>query len=140
VKIARVVFGCVVGVGVAFVLLLLADEAGQKLYPPADVDWSDAAAVKRYTDSLPLGVILLTLAGWIGPTFIGAAIGSASARSRAILISVVVGGLMLAAAIANFLITPYPWWLVVATIIGIVAATWIAAKYMWKPLAPTSSA
>jgi hypothetical protein len=140
VKIFRVVLGCLVGVGVAFVLLVFADDAGQKLYPPPDVDWSDAAAVKRYTDSLPLGAVLLMLAGWVGSTLIGAAVGSAIARSRAILISAIVGGLMLAAAIANFLMTPYPWWLVMATITGIVAATWLAAKLLWKPLAPASSA
>ena len=139
-KIVRAVLGCVVGVGVAFVLLVFADDAGQKLYPPADVDWSDAATVKRYTDSLPLDAMLLMLAGWAGSTIIGAAIGSVIARSRAILISVIVGGLMLAAAIANFLITPYPWWLMMATITGIVVAAWLAAKLLWKPLAPTSSA
>ena len=139
-KIVRVILGCVVGIGVAFVLLLFADDAGQKLYPPADVDWSDAAAVKRYTDSLPLGALLLMFAGWVGSTFIGGAAGSAIARARAILISVIVGGLMLAAAIANFLMTPFAWWLVMATISGIVVATWLASRLLWKPVAPTSSA
>ena len=66
--------------------------------------------------------------------------GSAIARARAILISIIVGGLMLAATIVNFLLTPFPWWFVMTTLMGIVAATGLAAKLLWRPARPSSSA
>jgi hypothetical protein len=140
-KTVRVILGAVVGVGLAFLIVVLAEEAGHRIYPvPTDIDWSDVNAVKSYTDSLPVGALLLLLAGWVGATFIGALAGSAICRPRAILISVIVGGLMLAATIVNFLMTPHPWWLVMATIIGIAGATWLAAKLLWKPVLPPTSA
>jgi hypothetical protein len=130
----RAILGAVVGVGLAFLVVVIAEQLGQRIYPvPADIDWSDADAVRRYTGSLPVGALFLFLAGWVGATLIGAVAGSALARPRAILISVIVGGLMLAATIANFLMTPHPAWLVAATIILIVNATWVAAKLTWKP-------
>jgi predicted branched-subunit amino acid permease len=131
----------VVGVGLAFLIVAIAEEAGHRIYPvPTDIDWSDADAVRRYTGSLPVGALLLLLAGWVGATLIGAVAGSAIARPRAILISIIVGGLMLAATIANFLMTPHPAWLVAATIILIVNATWLAAKFTWKPGRAVTSA
>jgi len=139
--IARAVLGSLVGVALAFLVVAYAEEAGHRIYPvPTGIDWSDNAQVKRFVDSLPAGALLSLLAGWVGATFIGAAIGSSIARSRAILISTIVGALMLAATIFNFLMTPHPWWLVIATIAGIAAATWLAAKLTWKPLASTPSA
>jgi hypothetical protein len=139
--IVRAVLGILAGVALAFLLVAFAEEAGHKIYPvPTDIDWSDNAQVQRFTDSLPVGALLLLLASWVGATFIGAAIGSSIARPRAILISTIVGGLMLAATIFNFLLTPHPWWLVISTIAGIAAATWLAVKLTWKPLASTSSA
>jgi len=141
VKTWRTILGSIVGVVLAFLVGTLADDAGHSMYPvPTDIDWSDVNAVRRYTASLPAGALLLMLAGWVGATFAGAAIGSAIVRPRAILISIIVGGLMLAATIVNFLMTPYPWWFVMATITGIVAASWLAAKLAWKPAGPSTSA
>jgi hypothetical protein len=138
--IARAIVGALVGVALAFLVVTLAEDVGYRWYPvPPDIDWSDAQAVRRYIDSLPVGAFLTLLAGWIGATFLGAAIGSACARPRAILISTLVGGLMLAASIANFLLTPHPWWVVAIAVLGIVGATWLAAKLLWKPLTTASA-
>jgi hypothetical protein len=53
---------------------------------------------------------------------------------------VIVGGLMLAAITGNFLLTPHPAWLVVTTMAGIAAATWLAARLTWKRERPPGSA
>jgi hypothetical protein len=140
-KIFRVILGTLVGVAFAIGVAVYAEDGWQEVYPArADLDWSDAAAVKRFMETMPFGAMSWLLAGWVGATFIGALTGSAFARARAVLISTIVGGCMLAATIANFLLTPYPSWVVVVDIAGIVAATWLAAKLMSKQGMVVSSA
>jgi hypothetical protein len=82
---------------------------------------------------------LLLLVGWIGATFIGAVVGSSFARSRAMAISGIVGGLVLAATVANFTMIPHPAWVVIAAIAGIAGVTWLAIKLMWQPVSTYSA-
>ena len=140
-KTLRVILGAIAGVTIAVGFAVFAEDRWAKSYPaPADLDWSDAAAVQRFMESLTIGAMLWLVAGWIGATFIGALIGSTFARARAPLVSKIVGGFMLAASSANFLLTPHPSWVIAATILGIVAVTWFAKMLMFKQGMVVSSA
>jgi hypothetical protein len=137
----RAILGVLLGLGIAAFLVTFAEQEIYGRYPaPPNLDWSDAAQVKRFIGAFPLGAHFALVTTWVGSTLLGALVGSSVARPRAILISVIVGGLMLAATIGNFLLTPHPLWLVLSTMTGIVIATGLAAKLMWKPERPSASA
>jgi len=56
------------------------------------------------------------------------AIAAAVARHRPLLHAGGVGGLVLAASVANLVLLPHPAWVAIAGPLGIVAATWVAAE------------
>ena len=52
----------VVGIVTAFGLVLLIEKLGHTIYPPpADLDWSDPAAVRPYIATLPIFALLFPM-------------------------------------------------------------------------------
>jgi hypothetical protein len=127
----RTTLGVVVGGIVAFGLVAGLEIVGHRIYPvPGDIDFSQPEQVKSFISRLPVGAFLLVLASWLLATFLGAVAGSLIARHRALLISCFVGGLVMVATIANFIMIPHPPWMVIAGIGSIALATYVAAKLM----------
>lgn len=110
----------VVGIVVAFVLVLVVEKIGHMVYPPpADLDFTDAQAMGEYVSTLPLGALLFVAAAW----FIAAAVGTCAAcaigTGRPMYFAVVVGGLVFIAASFNLTIIPHPIWFSVLGLTGI---------------------
>ena len=123
----RIVIAVVCGALIAFALVAGIETIGQRLLPAAaGVDLSQAASMKN----LPLGALLFVLGAWIIATFVGAAVGSFIARRRVLLVAAVIGILVLAATVANFVLIPHPVWMIVAGVAGIVLAALAAGKVM----------
>lgn len=135
----RNIAGIVAGVVIAFVTVMLIDKIGHMAYPPPDgLDFTDPDAVKPYMATLPVGALLMILASSVVATFIGTLVGCYVGTANAGLFGAVIGGLVLAATIANFIFIPHPLWLSIATLIGIVLCTLLAIRLAPTP-APTTS-
>lgn len=120
--ILRSVLAVLAGALVAFVLIAVIELLSGKLYPlhvksgdPEDL----AAAMAR----APLGALLLLLLGWAVGTAAGAWTAARAAGRSHLVHGLVVGVLLLGAAIENLLAIPHPLWF------------WIAAVALFLPCA-----
>ena len=116
----------VAGVFIAMGLVWLVEMIGHSVYPPpADIDFSDAGAMRIYVASLPFGAFLFVGGAWfigtLGGTIAACWFGNAEPRIYAM----VVGGLMLLATATNLIMIPHPLWFAVLGIVGIIAAAWL---------------
>ena len=119
----------VAGIVVAFLTVMLIDKAGHVWYPPPlGLDYSDPDAVRPYLATLPVGAFLFILASSVTAAFIGTLIACYIGTANRLLFGGVVGGIVLAATIANFIAVPHPLWLALGTVAGIVLSTWLAMQ------------
>ena len=115
----------IVGVLVAVGLVWLVELIGHAVYPPPDIDFSDADAIRRYTSTMPVGAFAFVGGAWflgtLGGTLAASRIGSAAPR----LFAMVVGGVVLAATAFNLAYIPHPLWFSITGVAGIVIAAWL---------------
>lgn len=124
-NVAAVIFGVVS----AFVTVWLIDMLNHFFYPPpAGLDFGDPAAIEPYLATLPIGAFLLILASSVVAAFIGTLVAIYIGTIKPLNCAVIVGGIVLAATIANFIAIPHPLWLSVTTLVGLVASAWLATK------------
>ncbi len=130
----RNVAAIVAGVIIAFATVLLIDKVNHMIYPPPQgLDFTDPDAIRPYLATLPVGAFLLILASSVVAAFVGTMLACYIGTASPNLFGGVVGGIILAATIANFIAIPHPLWLSLATLIGIVLSTLAAMR-----LAPTT--
>ena len=131
----RTASAIIVGIVIAFVTVILIDMLNHALFPPPEgLDFSDPDAIRPYLATLPAGAFLLILASSVVAAFVGTLLACHIGRGNPLLYGGVVGGIILAATIANFIAIPHPHWLSAATVAGIVLSTLLAMK-----LAPASA-
>lgn len=125
----RNVAAMIAGVGTAFLTVMLFDSLDRMIFPPpAGLDFSDPAAIEPYLATLPIGAFLLILASSAVAAFAGTLVASHIGTIRPFYCAVVIGGMVLAATVANFIAIPHPLWLSIGTLVGIVASAWFAAR------------
>lgn len=119
----------VAGLVTAFVLIWLIEKVGHAIYPPpADLDFSDPAAIRPYIATLPIVALLFPLCAWFIGTFAGSMAGAMIGTAKPLLFAGVVGGLVLAGTIANLIVIPHPLWFSIIAVLGIVASAWLALQ------------
>jgi len=117
------------GVVTAFVLILVVEKLGHLIYPPpADLDFSDPEAIRPYMATLPFVALLFPMIAWVVGTFAGSLLASKIGTANPLLFAGIVGGLVLAATIANLIMIPHPVWFSIVSLIAIAASAWFAAK------------
>ena len=129
------------GIVIAFVLVMLIEKVGHLIYPPpANLDYTDVEALETYIATLPFLALLFPMIAWVVGTFSGSFIASKIGTANPLVFAVIVGGLMLAATIANLIFIPHPLWFSIVSLIAIAAAAWFAAKVASGPVqqAPAS--
>jgi len=129
--VVRVAIAVVVGTVVAFVLVGVIEAIGEIVYPPPmGVDLGSPEQLATYMQRLPVGALAFVLAAWIVATFLGGLVAAWIARSRPALAAAIVGALVLAATIVNFVLVPHPAWMVAAGVAGIAIAAYLAGRLM----------
>jgi hypothetical protein len=143
----RFTLGTVIGIVVAFAVLMGIELLSHALYPPPDairvaIEKHDYAAmrslVKDYFPKAPLMALVLIPVAWVAGTFLGALAATGISRGRSIVPAIIVGGLILAGTIANLMMIPHPLWMTLAGVLGVPAAA-IVAWWLW-PKAPAAAA
>jgi hypothetical protein len=124
------------GVVTAFVLVMLVEKVGHLIYPPpSDLDFTDPEAIKPYIATLPFLALLFPMIAWVVGAFAGTIVASKIGTANPLLFAGGVGGLMLAATIANLIMIPHPMWFSAVSLVAIVASAWFAAKVASGPSA-----
>lgn len=123
----RSAWAVLAGIVAAAVIYMLANEIRELLYPPpAGLGSADAESLRRYHSQLPFAALGLIFIRSILATFIGTLAACYIGKNDNRIMGVFVGGVVLAYAIAYFIAVPFPLWLSLSTIIGIVLATMLA--------------
>jgi hypothetical protein len=134
----RNAIGVIAGVITAFALIWLIEKLGHAIYPPpVDLDFSDPAAVRPYIATLPLYALLFPMLAWMIGTFIGSLLACFIGTARPLALAGIVGGLVLAATVANLIVIPHPLWFSVLSILAIVASAWLAMRIAPERIADT---
>ena len=116
----RMSLGIIIGATVAFVTVLVMQEVGHIVFPPAaELDPDDTEAIRTYVSNAPVGALWLVLASYFIGTFDGVFLACLVARMKYHIFGIIVGGLMLAATIANLILIPHPHWFSLAAVLGI---------------------
>ena len=119
----------IVGIVTAFGLVWLIEKLGHTIYPPpADLDFSDPKAIRPYIATLPIFALLFPMFAWFIGTFAGSLVACYVGEARPLLFTSVVGGLVLAATIANLIVIPHPLWFSIISVLGIVTSAWLALQ------------
>jgi len=117
------------GVVTAFVMVWVIEKLGHLIYPPpADLDFSDPEAIRPYMATLPFVALLFPMIAWVVGTFAGSLVASKIGTANPLAFAGVVGGLVLAATIANLIMIPHPAWFSAVSLVAIAASAWFAAK------------
>jgi len=122
------------GIVTAFVLVVLVEKVGHLIYPPpADLDFSDPEAIRPYIATMPFLALLFPMIAWVVATFTGSLVASKIGTANPLIFAGVVGGLVLAATIANLIMIPHPAWFSIVSLVAIAASAWFAAKVASGP-------
>lgn len=87
---------------------------------------ADPAAVQAYAKSLSFGALASLLVAWCAGAYIGSMVAIRIAGGSERMMTLVVGGFILAATVMNFFQFPHPAWLMISAIILIPTCAWLA--------------
>lgn len=123
----RNIIAGVVGVVVALAIIALNEKLGQMVFPPPEgIDFSDPEIVQPYLASLPAWALLQVMAGWVIGVFVGIMVATTISLASPAIFALVIGGLILAATVANLIIIPHPMWFNVTSLAAIALSAWFA--------------
>jgi fructose-specific phosphotransferase system IIC component len=117
------------GIVIAFLTVMLVDMLNHTIYPPPPgLDLSNPEASRPYLDTLPIGAFLLIMASSMVAAFVGTLVASYAGPIRPQKCAIIVGGMVFAATVANFIAISHPMWLVIATLLGVAVSAWVAMR------------
>ena len=125
--ILRRIGGVIAGLITAWLVVSIAEAAAHKIYPPPrGLDMTDFNQVKQFVASLPVSALLIVLAGWLVGTFLGTWLAARISQNR--VPAYIVGGLLLAAGIANAVLIPQPIWFSIISFAVYIGMTLLGAR------------
>ncbi len=125
----RSTIAALLGIVVAFASVGIIETLGHTVFPlPPGLDVTKPEQLRAYMQSIPSGALLFVLAAWVIAAFAGTAVACAIAKAHELRYAALVGGLILAATIANLVAIPHPGWMSVAAVIGIPMAAFLAGR------------
>ena len=125
----RRIAAVVIGTFVAIALIAAVEYLGHQVYPPpSGIDITDPEALKAYAELVPIGALLFVGAAWMIGTFGGGMLATLIAKEAATTNCSIIGGLVLAGTIMTLISIPHPVWFSIASIVAIVATTFVTSK------------
>lgn len=123
----RQILAPIAGIVVGSLVVAAVEALGHAAYPAPTLDLNDVAAMRAEIARLPIGALWFVLAAWWLGAFGGVAAAVRLAGRRPWLHAGIVGGVMLAAVVANLAMIPHPSWFAVVGVAGVAVATAAAA-------------
>jgi len=127
----RKVGGGVVGAIVAFVLVLIWEQLGHRIWPlPEGLDPMNREDLKTIAATMPIAAKAWIVAGW-ALAGLGAGLASgAIARSR--MPAIVVGALLTLLSVVNMIAIPWEWWLNVLGAVASLPPAYLGARLVTR--------
>ena len=118
-SVVRSVAAVFVGLAVATFLVVLVELGSSIVHPfPPGVDPTDIEACKAHVARYPAGVLLAAGVAWVGTAFVSAWLATRLGMGRHRAHGLVVGVILLALAVMNMSMLPYPIWFWALNLIG----------------------
>ena len=135
----RRALGIAAGLGVAVCCVGVIEALSSRLYPlPPGIDYSDREAMGVAVAALPVGAFIGVLLAWTLAAWAGACTAVRVGRHAAL--GLIIGIVLLTAAVANMLAIPHPAWLWAAAVLAIPAATFAGMRMAAAaPSSPTEA-
>ena len=132
--IVRSVVAVVLGLSAAMLAIAGVEWVSSILHPfPPGVDPTNYEACKAHVAQYPAWVLLLAVVGWGLGTFVSSWLATRVGSGRHPAHGIVVGSILLVAAVANMLMLPYPIWFWVANLAVFPGAFMLGARLGQPP-------
>lgn len=119
----RSLLAVLLGLILANVAVFVFEFVGHVAYPPPPgLDLSDPKALRAVVANMPVGAFLVLLFGWVVGTAVGAWLAARVSRRAPTTHALIVGGVIMAGAIANMILIPHPTWFWVLSLAAILPA------------------
>lgn len=125
----RSILAVIVGMLVAFVLIVCVEMLGMRVYPPpAGMDPANLESIKAAMAQIPLGALLFVLLAYTVGSVAGGWVAARFAPSAKLMHAMIVATLLFGAGLMNLMTIPHPpWFWVVSSVIYYLGA-WSGAK------------
>jgi hypothetical protein len=128
-SIARSVIAVVLALVLALALIIGVEVMSSVLHPlPPGLDPGDPEVIKAHVVRYPPGVLLLAGLGWGLTTLLSAWLATRLGSGRHPAHGILVGSMLLVAAVANMLMLPYPVWFWVLNLVIFPASIYLGAR------------
>lgn len=125
----RRILGGIAGIITMVAVVMLTQLGSHKMFPPpADLDFSDEAAVAVWMSELPLGAYFMILLSYFAGAFFGAFTGGWIAGGSGRLFAIIVGVAVILGATTTVLSIPHPIWFTVVALAGIPLAAYAGGR------------
>jgi hypothetical protein len=115
----RSIIAILAGIILAMVTITVVQMLGHQIYEsPAGLDLNDKAAIAAYMEKMPIGAMLMVLLAYMAGAFLGGLLAARLAPRKPILHAMIIGGVLLIAGIANFIMLPHPVWFFIVSVIS----------------------
>lgn len=113
----------------AFIIMMVFEYVNSLLFPfPAGMDVMNLDAVRSFTDNLPWTGYILVFVGWMVASFVGGFIVTRVSKTSSWIPSFMVGLVLTALGIVNFLMIQHPAWMIVLGVIVFIAFALLGGK------------
>ena len=107
----RNILAVVAGLFAGVIGIFLIEGVGHAVYPPpAGMDFNNPEQLREMMANMPVGALLMVAVAWAMGSFAGGVVAALIAMKSKITMSLIVGGLLMVAGIANMLMIPHPAW------------------------------
>lgn len=115
----RTVLGIFVGLVCGVLIIAGWESFVHKIFPPPqNLNFADKEAIQAMMQQMPLNSFLFILVGYGLAAFGGGAVATTIHASKKIMPAMVVAGLLMLAAAANFVMLPHPTWFIVVSMVA----------------------
>lgn len=125
------IFGVIVGVAIAFLLVSAVDWIGAALFPTYDTTFGDPYLAESYVANLPFAAKLIVVGAWLiaplGGAWLALRIADWRPGGR------IVVALFLAAGLMNQVTLPHPVWMQISAVVLPLIGGWLAQRFHRKP-------
>lgn len=125
----RAIGGVLVGLVAAFATVFVVELDSSFAFPsPPGMDPRDMESVRQHMSQVSTGAFLMLLVAYGLATFVGSVVARRVAGDRVRWAPLTVAGLFFAVCAWNFYSVPGPTWMIMATVVLVPAAAWMAMR------------
>ena len=126
-----------IGLMVAFtVIILLEKVAHGNMIVPEGVDPNTPEGAAKLIADAPVSALLWVVAGYLFGTFLGSVIAQLISNGNKPISAYITGCILLLLTLANLFMVAHPTWMIVASLIAVAFASWLAGRLITKKTNP----